>query len=352
MLGAGAGDLVAEGFVVVEVGGGFQQQVVGDVTAQVDGGAAHVGHHQHVVHGIEGAVVGGGLLLVDVEHGAEAAGGKLLLERGLVDDGAARGVEEQRTGAQQAEQVAADEVVGGVVEGRVQADDVAGGEDLLKGGSLQAVGGDVVCGEGRDVVDLDAHAEGGEQADEVAGDLAVADQAHGAAQQSAREVLGALPDVLALEAVGIVGDVAQGGEHVAHGALGDGLGKVGIARDDADAAVPHRVADEGHDGAGKVGQQPEPGGVGEYVGVEAGRAPEGDVAVAVGDAVDDLGLGHGLGSGVPEHVAQGGCELLVFRGEEGFVLFVAREGDECLHKSCLLIVCVCVQYSRSEREIK
>ena len=111
------------------------------------------------------------LLCEDVERGArQVARAQRLDERGLVDERAARGVDEQRTGTQQRQALAVDQAARRGRDRQVQADDVGHGErGLDRLGLLGAQLGDALRGHVRVVGDRPhperARARGDQSAD-------------------------------------------------------------------------------------------------------------------------------------------------------------------------------------------
>lgn len=95
-------------------------------------GTAEVGCQDDVGKGEEWRVMGGRLRVRDIEYGGEVGSGVQDLRRGgLVDERAARGVDQCRARPQGVQQPCPDRAAGLGQEGRVETDDMAGGEQFL-----------------------------------------------------------------------------------------------------------------------------------------------------------------------------------------------------------------------------
>ena len=175
----------------------------------------------------------------------------------------------------------------------------------------------ILDGEGFDVVDIQLHAEDRENAHQMAGDRTVADNADLLAGKSLVGIGRLFPNASVMEAAAVSGNVAQGGQHVSKRTLGNGFGKESVAGNDANAALPQLLADKGNNGAAQMRQNTQIGGGIENGAVGAGRAPAGDVGVAVADALDDLLGGQMAIILIPNDMPQGFGKSDVFGGEKG-----------------------------------
>ena len=231
--------------------------------------------------------VGAGLLRVHVEAGA---GDAALLEGGvqrrLVDDPAARGVDDADRRLDLVQRLVADETEGLGGLGQVHGDEVGDLEQLVEGQQLHAhLRG--ARGLHVRVVGDDLHAEGRHALGDQDADAAEADDAEGLLGELDAGVLGALPLAVLQRGVGLR-DVARGGDEQAAGELGGG--------DD----VGRRGVDDHHAGLGGGGDvdvvQADAGagddlqlaGGGDGLGVDLGRGADQD-RVDVGDGGQQLG---------------------------------------------------------------
>ena len=182
------------------------------------------------------------LLGEDVERRArEPPGAQRLDERRLVDERAARGVDEQRAGPQQRQPRAVDQAARGVGDGQVEADDVGDLERRLD--RLGVLGAELGHALGRDVrvVGDRAHAERARPRRHEPADAAEAEQRQRlVGELDAGEAL-ALPGALAQRALGgadVAGQREQQRERVLGGRDDVRLG--GVADDDARRPSPRR----------------------------------------------------------------------------------------------------------------
>ena len=95
--GSGGGDLVLEGFALLEAFNILQRQEC-RVMAAVGGGAAPVGHQNSVIQMAQGAVLLQRLLLVNIQDRPEMACLQVSSQRLLVDDVAPGGIDQDGIG--------------------------------------------------------------------------------------------------------------------------------------------------------------------------------------------------------------------------------------------------------------
>ncbi len=262
------------------------------------GGEHHIG--QVVERGVGGQHLGHG----DVEHGVEAPGDQLADQRVLVEEGAAGGVDQGGAVAHQGEPAAVDQMVGRREFGRVHADRVGGGAELVQPDQARAEPGGLGLVHVR-VVEQQVEVVGAQQFEHAAPDPGGADDADGA-PVVARVGVAALPVVRGAAAAAVVladpQELLVGEQDGGDGVLGDGQGVGPGGGGDPQAALPAGVGDVVLDGPRRVDDGAKLRGGGEDVPVDRGAAPAGD---------DDLGPGEGgpglLGAEVVEH--QGGVEF-------------------------------------------
>ena len=169
--------------------------------------------------------------------GGDAAGLQGVVQRLLVDDAAARGVDQDQAGRGLRELVGADEAdrLGGL--GQVHADEVGLGHQLVEADHPHAhLGG--AAGLHVGVVGDHVHAERGQPVRDEHADAAEPDDAERLLEQLDAGVAAALPLPARQRRVGRA-DVAGRGEHQGHGELG-GAGDVGGRRVDDHHAVLRR----------------------------------------------------------------------------------------------------------------
>jgi hypothetical protein len=159
-----------------------------------------VRREQRVVEGAQRVRRGQRLAVVDVERGAgDAAAAQGLDQRGLVDEGAARRVDEEGPQLHAPELGRADEPARRFAEHEVNRDDVGRGQELVLFDATGRGLGRALVGEvgapGEDV-----HAEGGADAGDPGAELAEAEHAEGLAVQAHadRRLPAALAHVLRL----------------------------------------------------------------------------------------------------------------------------------------------------------
>src|SRR5438046_1877212 len=137
------------------------------------GRSRHVRRDRHGVEGEERVVRGRWLLQHDVEARAgEPAGRERLIERRLIDDRAAAGVDQDRARLHQGERLLAHHPTRPVGEWHVQAHDVRGAQQLLEEDEPDAERVLRVLGEPHDVVVLDVHVEAEGAAGHLLADVA------------------------------------------------------------------------------------------------------------------------------------------------------------------------------------
>ncbi len=177
-----------------------------------------------------------GLLRVDVEAGT---GDPALLQRRvqrlLVDDPAARGVDDAHARLDLAQRLVADQTEGLGRLGEVDGDEVGDLQQLVQREHLDAH----LCGPGGlhvGVVGDDLHAEGGHALRDERADAAEADDAEGLLGQLDTRVLAALPLAVLQRGVGLR-DVAGRGEEETAGQLGGGHDVRGGGVDDHHAGL-------------------------------------------------------------------------------------------------------------------
>ncbi|CAO0830338.1 hypothetical protein SMICM17S_02097 [Streptomyces microflavus] len=202
------------------------------------GGGAEVRGADDLVE-LEERGVRAGLLRVHIEAGA---GDAALLECGvqrlLVDDPAARGVDDADRGLHLVQRLVPDETEGLGGLGQVHGDEVGDFEELVQAEELDAHlrgAGGLDVGVVRD----DLHAEGRHALRDEDTDAAEADDAEDLLAELDPGVLGALPLAVLQGGVGL-GDVARGGDQQTAGQLGGGHDVGGRGVDDHHAGLGGR----------------------------------------------------------------------------------------------------------------
>ena len=260
------------------------------------GGGAEV-RGGHDVLELEQRAVGARLLGEHVEPGgADAALLEGVVERLLVDDAAARGVDEHEVGAGLGELVLADEPEGLRGLRQVHRHEVGLLDELLEGHQAHAhLGGTAGLHVG--VVGDDPHPEGAQPLRDEHADAAEADDADGLLVELDAGVPAALP-LAVLQRLAGRADVAGRREHEGDRELGRGDDVGGRGVDDHDAALRRGLDVDVVEPDAGAGHDREPLGGGERLGVHLRRRPDeervdvddrGEELVAVGPvAVPDL----------------------------------------------------------------
>ncbi len=159
----------------LEVSGGD----IDEAGAGFAAGPGDVGGDEAVLGGEERVVGFGGFDGEDVEASSgDAAFVEGFGEGGFIDEGAAAGVDDHGLAFHEAEGALADEVLGGIGERAVEADDVGQAEDVVDFGGGDTGGWGLFPGA---LGGEDLHAEGDGDARDGAADFAVTDDAEGAA---------------------------------------------------------------------------------------------------------------------------------------------------------------------------
>ena len=211
-----------------------------------------------------------------------------LRERLLIDDAAARALDQIGGRFHGGEFLAPDQSHGFLAARRVDSHEIAGGEQLLETSRLVAVVGDHVVGH-EGIMDHDLQRQPAAARGDDAPDGAVADDADRLAGDLSAGVLGAVPLALAYRSVG-GGEVPRHAEDVRDRELSGG-GRVSVRRIEHDKTELGRPGDidvvDADAGAADDAQLRL---LGQYLGRQLGRAAHDD-AVDLGELRLELGIG-------------------------------------------------------------